>query len=87
MNYTKFNRHESMNAETQSEIMSLIREVRDFESENIMHLENMLYGMFDGYLYEDVQLYALELPTVFCSKVIRVYNICKRYPISETKVF
>ena len=82
MSHTKFNRHESMNSETQSEIMSLIKDIRyvDVEIENEFHLENMLYGMLDGYLYEDVQLYALELPTKLCSRVMKVYNTCNQYP-------
>lgn len=81
MNYTNFDRHENMNDETRFEILSLIKEIRyvDEKIENVFHLENMLYGMFDGYLYEDVQLYALELPTELCSRVMKIYNTCNMY--------
>lgn len=82
MSHTLFDRHENMNEETRFEILSLIKEIRyiDEEIENVFHLENMLYGMFDGYLYENVQLYALELPTTLCSRVMKVYNTCNQYP-------
>ena len=87
MSYTRFNRHESMKSETLSEIMNIIREVTLSKSENSFSLQNMMYGLFDGYLYEDIQLYALELSTELCSRVMKVYDICKRYPQSETQIY
>jgi hypothetical protein len=80
MSHTNFNRHENMNEDTRSEILSLIKDVRSSDSKNLSQLENMLYGMFDGYLYEDVQLYALELSTELASRTLRVYDVCNRYP-------
>ncbi len=49
---TRFDRHENMNSETREEIMDLIiktklSEFGDFD------LVNSLYGLFDGYFYED----------------------------------
>jgi hypothetical protein len=72
-----------MNEDTRFEIMSLIKDVRysDIEDTEItFNLENMLYGMFDGYLYENVQLYALELPSDLEERVMKVYEICNAYP-------
>jgi len=88
MNVTKFNRHVSMNSETLSEIMDIKREIRNsnMEMDRLFHFENMLAGLFDGFLYEDIQLYALELPTELASKVLRIYDICNKYPKSETQV-
>jgi hypothetical protein len=88
MSFTLFNRHESMNEETRSEILNLIKEIRyaDIQIKNVLQLENMLYGMFDGYLYVDIQLYALELPTELCSRVIKVYNDCNQYPKLQTTI-
>lgn len=82
MSFTEFNRHENMNEETRFEILSLIKEIRyvDEEIENVFHLENMMYGMFDGYLYEDIQLYALDLPSELYSRVMNVYDTCNKYP-------
>jgi len=88
MNVTKFNRHVSMNSETLSEIMDIKREIRNsnMEMDRLFHFENMLAGLFDGFLYEDIQLYALELPTELASKVLRIYDICNKYPkLIETK--
>lgn len=84
MGYTRFDRHLNMDDNTRSEIMSLIKDIRYDDTldgvDNVLDLENMLYGMFDGYLYEDVQLYALELPTKLASRIVKVYDICNRYP-------
>ena len=88
MNVTKFNRHESMNSETLNEIMDIKREIRtsNMEMDKLFHFENMLAGLFDGFLYEDIQLLALELPTELGAKVLRIYDICNKYPkLIETK--
>jgi hypothetical protein len=81
--YTRFNRHESMNAETRMEIMEIIRELIDFD--NTRRLENFMYGLFDGYLYSDIQIEALQLPTEIGSRIMRVFDICNRYPKSQTQ--
>ena len=84
MSYTHFDRHANMNEDTRFEILGLIKEVRfsdaDIDSSTLFNLENMLYGLFDGYLYENLQMYALELPTELASKVTRIYDICNKYP-------
>ena len=82
MTHSRFNRHENMDEETLSEILTLIREVRFAEDfDRSFELENKLYGLFDGYLYTDLQVIALEiLPTELASRVCRVYDICSRYP-------
>lgn len=83
MSYTKFDRHESMDSKTRKEILNLISEVSDLDN-SPNSLENMLYGLFDGYLYEELQLLALKLPTNLGAKIIRIYDICNRYPKIET---
>jgi len=35
-------------------------------------------------LYADIQIEALELPTELASKVMRIFDICNRYPKLET---
>ena len=90
MTYSRFNRHENMNSETRSEIMKLIRTVSDIDSVDdgiLERIQNMLYGLFDGYLYDDLQLLSLQLPTELCSRIMRIFDICKKYPQSETQVF
>jgi hypothetical protein len=83
MSYTNFNRHENMNDETRFEILALIKEVSysdEIEDGVSFNIENMLYGLFDGYLYEELQMLALELPTQIASKITRIFDICNRYP-------
>jgi hypothetical protein len=87
MTYSRFNRHENMNSGTRSEIMKLIRMVSDIDSVDdgiLERIQNMLYGLFDGYLYDDLQLLALQLPTDLAVNVIKMYDICNRYPKIET---
>ena len=83
--YTRFNRHESMDAETRTEIMKIIRELIDFD--NTRKLENYMYGLFDGYLYSEIQIEALQLPTESGSRIMRVFDICNRYPKSQTQTY
>jgi hypothetical protein len=87
MTYTNFDRHENMNDETRFEILSLIKEVsysEEIEDETSFNIQNKLYGLFDGYLYTDLQIEALKLPTELASKIIRIFDICNRYPKLET---
>lgn len=98
MSYTNFNRHESMNDETRREILDLINDVMLYrinlredgktydDNSKLRSLENQLYGLFDGYLYEDLQLNALECSTELASRITRVYDICNRYPKLENPV-
>lgn len=81
--YTNFNRHENMDSKTRTEIMSIIRELMDFD--NTRRLENFMYGLFDGYLYSEIQIEALQLPTEIASRIMRVFDICNRYPKLQTQ--
>ena len=90
MTHTRFNRHESMNSETLSEIMDIKREFyrEDIErNSDIRSLENMLCGLFDGYLYDEIQILALKLPTDLATRIMKVYFTCSRFPKSESQVF
>ncbi len=90
MSYSRFNRHESMDSETLSEIMDINREFyrKDIErNSDIRSLENMLCGLFDGYLYDKIQILALKLPTDLATRIMKVYFTCSKYPKSETQVY
>jgi hypothetical protein len=67
MNYTLFDRHANMNSEVRGEIIDLIIDEDD------SRLTNMLYGLFDGYLYE-------ELNSIQNPKLQSVISIIKTYP-------
>lgn len=47
-NYSRFNRHEIFTSEDRSTVMDAINEVLDHKT------ENMLFGLFDGYLYDEL---------------------------------
>lgn len=58
MSFKRFNRHEIFNAEMMQFHSATVRQVEDFFIENDLNmyndLTNMLYGMWDGYLYTDL---------------------------------
>lgn len=79
-----------MDSETLSEIMDIRRELyrEDVKRESeIRSLENMLCGLFDGYLYDEIQILALKLPTDLAARIMKVYFTCSRFPKSETQVY
>ncbi len=52
MNYVRFDRHSNMNMDTLTEVHFIIRQAMLNEAE--FSFINMLYGLFDGYLYNDL---------------------------------
>ena len=86
---TRFDRHENMDSETRGEIMDLIikfklSEFGDFD------LVNSLYGLFDGYFYEDTlkkHQKVIEVEDVTLG--IRLANVIKEvgtYPEGVTQI-
>lgn len=67
MNYKRFNRHELFDSFLVDWHSTTIKLVRDYiwETQKEVHsdLENMLCGIWDGYLYNDLLTKALILPT------------------------
>jgi hypothetical protein len=87
---TRFDRHENMNSETREEIMDLIiktklSEFGDFD------LVNSLYGLFDGYFYEDtLKKHQKVIEAEDITLGIRLANVIKEvgsYPEGVTQVF
>ena len=66
MSYKRFNRHQIFNQELMSFHSQTIRNVEDFCLENEMRrmtnpVTNMLYGIWDGYLYDSLLQDAKEM--------------------------
>ena len=87
---TRFDRHENMDSETRREIMDLIikfklSEFGDFD------LVNSLYGLFDGYFYEDtLKKHQKVIEAEDVTLGIRLANVIKEvgsYPEGVTQVF
>jgi hypothetical protein len=74
--YTRFDRHANMSVETLSEIGSILREV-DFTQ---FELTNQLYGLYDGYLYDELLVNAQDLPKQLYRRIIRVWAVVSKYP-------
>ena len=78
MSYIRFDRHTNMNVETLREIGNILNEVFIDASFN---LSNMLYGLYDGYLYDDLLSVAQkELNNTEYARVKKVVSVIKKYP-------
>ena len=77
MSYTKFDRHANMSSETRSEILDIISEV-DYKTG--LDLMNMLYGLFDGYLYDDLLAVTQNADSTLYNRVKEVVSTIKKYP-------
>ena len=78
MSYIRFDRHANMNVETLREIGNILNEVFIEASFN---LSNMLYGLYDGYLYDDLLSVAQkELNNTEYARVKKVVSVIKKYP-------
>ena len=78
MSYIRFDRHTNMSSETRQEILDIIGEV-DFNTG--FDLMNMLYGLFDGYLYDDLLPLVTKHPDqLLYNRVKKVVLTIKKYP-------
>ena len=89
---TYFNRHQSMDSETRHLILDTIRELRfityteNGEEKYFNHLENWLYGTFDGYDYSEYAIPSRELAIIthinsdLGAKISEIFGIIEKYP-------
>ncbi len=80
MSFIRFNRHANMTSETRGEIMDILKEV-DFNTG--FDLMNMLYGLFDGYLYDDLLEVArgANVDKALYNRIKNVVSVIKNYKI------
>lgn len=80
MSYSRFNRHEHMSKETLYEIGDIINEVR--WGNDTFNLTNSLYGLYDGYLYDELIGYADEvtMSKELYRRILKVFNTICKYP-------
>ena len=78
MSYIKFDRHSNMSSTTRGEILDIIGEV-DYNTG--FDLMNMLYGLFDGYLYDDLLEVAkgAKIDKALYNRVENVVSVIKNY--------
>ena len=78
MSFIRFNRHANMTSETRGEIMDILKEV-DFNTG--FDLMNMLYGLFDGYLYDDLFEVArgAKVDKALYNRIENVVSVIKNY--------
>lgn len=81
MAHYRFDRHKLFSMDDTSEVLDIIREVRgiDSDDDNLPNLTNMLYGLFDGYLYDNVLSTAvgiIDLPMAIISRIEAIVDKC-----------
>ena len=78
MSFIRFNRHANMTSETRGEIMDILKEV-DFNTG--FDLMNMLYGLYDGYLYDDLLEVArgAKVDKALYNRIENVVSVIKNY--------
>jgi hypothetical protein len=78
----RFNTQKVFSIEDKREIMSLIRAVSDkakgIYSEDIYEVENMLFGLFDGILYDNLVTKAVSIPTLPVELVNNIQKITNK---------
>ena len=81
MAHYRFDRHKLFSMDDTSEVLDIIREVRgiDSDDDNLPDLTNMLYGLFDGYLYDNVLSTAvgiIDLPMAVIRRIEAIVDKC-----------
>ena len=89
-NYKRFNRHDSMSNIVKQQIDQVLH--TDLWSEEITRnmrksVENALYGLYDGFLYNSLLKKAMDLPDPVKTKIVDIWLVCNTYPESKTQVF
>jgi hypothetical protein len=79
MNYKRFNRHELFDKFLMEYHSTTIKRATDYiwetQKEVMTELENLLCGIWDGYLYDELLTKALILPTEDYRRVEDIVNI------------
>ena len=90
MNYLRFNRHEIFDAALMDRVANVLNAVEDHHIDTNQSLfgslSNMLFGLYDGYLYDDLQMEAMDYPFPIYSECVNIVSeILKRIQLKENK--
>ena len=80
--YSLFNRRDNMDRETLKEIGSIIFDLEvDYGLSNKFELINMLYGLYDGYLYDELILEASDIDDKnLFRRICKIWVVVNKYP-------
>jgi len=81
MSYSRFNRMEYMDGETRRELLDIIGDIG--YSSKTASIINMLYGLFDGYLYDALitEAECVKSNIGLYNRIIRMNTLCSGYPM------
>ena len=77
MSYTRFDRHAHMSGETRRKILDIISDIPSGH----FTLKNSMYGLFDGYLYDDSLERSKKLKKDLRKKIKEVIDEVSKYPV------
>lgn len=79
--FTMFDRHTYMSPETRRDIMNILNKTCTSLT-NDRHLSNMLYGLFDGYLYDDIvsESSRIGIDESVIKEIENVVDVVSAYP-------
>jgi len=82
MSYSLFNRHTNMSFDTLKQIGSFISHIEiNYDWNNTFHLLNMLYGLYDGYFYDELVPTASGfLTNEEFVRLAEIVNVVEEYP-------
>jgi hypothetical protein len=75
MNYQRFDRHSLFTLDMLSDHMTLIRDVQTYQMENDIdgfNFTNILYGVFDGFLYDELESLSMDYPKDIVERVTQL---------------
>lgn len=73
-NVIQFNRHEIFTEEMMRTLSGIITDLMYTGGLSNFNLINYLYGMYDGYLYTNILLTAMEYPSDIYERVLDLYR-------------
>ena len=97
MSAYRFNRHELFTAEDRSEVLDLITQVENAAYANNKsryegkygEVVNMLFGMFDGYLYDNIVSTAVLIPDLdikVCKRIEEMVDKITQHLLTKTQI-
>lgn len=89
-NYKNFDRHESMPLEVRDQIGEILNThlwEEGITREMRKSVDNQLYGLYDGFLYNSLLINAMNLPDPLRTKIVDLWLICNTYPEAITNVW
>lgn len=75
MEHLRFNRHEIFNSDDRRLVLNLISDIDTLENDDVV---NMLYGLFDGFWYMDLEEKLIEMRSIHRTTIIELMTLLNK---------